>query len=189
MSIPENELVGLVQKDETDAFAELASRYLPLIHRIAYPYRSCLLETEDLSQEGLLGLFFAARTYHPEGTASFSTYAGICISNRIISAYRKAVRQKSSSIYGMVSLEEEAWRLLSGICSEGINPEELLVDRENLDVLLKKLQETLTEMEHRVLSCYAAGFSYQEISEKLGISMKSVGNAMQRARRKLRVAF
>ena len=89
-SISENELVLLVQKNQGEAFVELASRYFPLIHRIAYPYRSALLEAEDLSQEGLLGLYHAARTFRQTGGASFSTYAGVCISNCIVSAFRRA---------------------------------------------------------------------------------------------------
>ena len=68
----DDELVLQIQKGEKEAFTELASRYLPLIHRAAVPYRSSLLETEDLAQEGLIGLFFAAGTYH-KGRAAFST--------------------------------------------------------------------------------------------------------------------
>ena len=68
------------------------------------------------------------------------------------------------------------------------DPESQLIDRENLDVLLHKIRNTLTRMEQEVLSCYVSGFSYQEISSALGISVKSVGNAMQRVRKKLRNA-
>ena len=68
------------------------------------------------------------------------------------------------------------------------DPESQLIDRENLDVLLHKIRNTLTRMEQQVLSCYVSGFSYQEISSALGISVKSVGNAMQRVRKKLRNA-
>ena len=69
------------------------------------------------------------------------------------------------------------------------DPEALLIHRESLDLLLNLIQEALTEMERQALVCYVSGFSYAEISEKMGISVKSVGNAMQRARRKLSAAF
>lgn len=190
MSIPESELILRVQNGEGEAFAELASRYIPFIHRIANPYRSSLLEAEDLSQEGLLGLLQAAKTYRQEGAASFSTYAGICISNRIVSAYRKAFGKKNEPLRDFVSFDaEEELGWFSDHLSTSENPEALLINRENLDRLFKKIQESLTEKEHQVLSRYAAGFSYQEISEQMGISVKSVGNAMQRARKKLRQLF
>lgn len=187
-TISENELILHVQKDNGEAFVELASRYLPLIHRMAFPYRSSLSETEDLSQEGLLGLYFAARTYQQEGTASFSTYARACISNRIISAYRKAQGKRNKPLRDFVSLEESESGVDTLPASEG-DPEALLIDRENMDVLLCKVQKNLTKMEQKVLLYYASGFSYQEISDKMEISIKSVGNAMQRVRRKLRAAF
>lgn len=187
-TISETELILDVRKDNGEAFVELASRYLPLIHRIAFPYRSSLSETEDLSQEGLLGLYFAAKTYQQEGTASFSTYARACISNRIISAYRKAQGKRNEPMRDFVSLEEEESEGNILPTSEG-DPEALLIDRENLDVLLCKVQKNLTKMEQEVLLYYASGFSYQEISHKMGISVKSVGNAMQRVRRKLRSSF
>lgn len=181
-SISENELVLLVQKNQGEAFVELASRYFPLIHRIAYPYRSALLEAEDLSQEGLLGLYYAARTFRQTGGASFSTYAGVCISNCIVSAFRRAFSRSGQIMKEAVPLDREAD--LAAIQ----DPESQLIDRENLDVLLHKIRNTLTRMEQQVLSCYVSGFSYQEISSALGISVKSVGNAMQRVRKKLRNA-
>ena len=93
-TLPEDELILLVQKGSGEAFVELASRYLPLIHRMASPYRSSFLEAEDLSQEGLLGLFAAAGGYRRDRGTSFSAYAAACISNRILSAYRKACSKK-----------------------------------------------------------------------------------------------
>ncbi len=191
VSIPESELILRVQNGEGEAFAELASRYIPFIHRIANPYRSSLLEAEDLSQEGLLGLLQAAKTYRQEGAASFSTYAGICISNRIVSAYRKEFGKKNEPMRDFVSFdtEEELGWFSNHLISASENPEALLINRENLDRLFRKIRESLTDREYQVLSRYAAGFSYQEISEQMGISVKSVGNAMQRARKKLRQLF
>lgn len=186
----DEELVLQIQKGEGEAFAELASRYLPLIHHTAVPYRSSLLETEDLSQEGLIGLFFAAGTYQ-EGRAAFSTYAGACISNRIISAGRKALARKNEPLRGAVSLDAEE---IGNVYAEPVSgpsedPEALLIHRESLDLLLNIIQEALTEMERQTLVCYVSGFSYEEISDKLGISIKAVENALQRARRKLSAAF
>lgn len=186
----DEELILQIQKGEGEAFAELAARYLPMIHRAAVPYRSSMLEAEDLAQEGLIGLFFAAGTYH-QGRAAFSTYAGACISHRIVSAGRKALSRKNEPLRHAVSLDAEEMGNIyaESVSSPSEDPEALLIRRESLDLLLNVIQEALTEMERQALVCYVSGFSYGEISQKLGISVKAVGNAIQRARRKLSAAF
>ena len=108
----------------------------------------------------------------------FSTYAGVCISNCIVSAFRRAFSRSGQIMKEAVPLDRKAD--LAAIQ----DPESQLIDRENLDVLLHKIRNTLTRMEQQVLSCYVSGFSYQEISSALGISVKSVGNAMQRGAQK-----
>ena len=163
-TLPEDELILLVQKGSGEAFVELASRYLPLIHRMASPYRSSFLEAEDLSQEGLLGLFAAAGGYRRDRGTSFSAYAAACISNRILSAYRKACSKKNAALRESVPLEEE----------EAAQPEPFFGDPEAL--LIRR----------EALAWYAAGYSYRETAQRLGVSVKSVEGAIQRARKKLR---
>ena len=91
----DNQLVSFIQKGNSDAFVELTARYLSFIRAKAHPFRSSVLEADDLCQEGLLGLFSAARSYNPNKDASFKTYAGICIQNRIVAAYRACARKKN----------------------------------------------------------------------------------------------
>ncbi|HJB60422.1 MAG TPA: hypothetical protein IAA38_02030, partial [Candidatus Ruminococcus gallistercoris] len=88
-------LVKAFQAGNTEVFPALVARYLKLIRRKACSFREIFsLEREDLYQEGLLGLFDAANTYARDGGASFETYAGRCISNRIVSAVRRSASRK-----------------------------------------------------------------------------------------------
>ena len=104
-SCTDAQLAQLVQAGETEAFAELASRYLPLIRWKAGRIEAGPLEAEDLWQEGLYGLLCAAYTYR-EG-ASFRTYAGVCIRNRILSACRTASGGKNMPLNNSISLNQE----------------------------------------------------------------------------------
>ena len=94
----DNQLVSFIQKGNSDAFVELTARYLSFIRAKAHPFRSSVLEADDLCQEGLLGLFSAARSYNPNKDASFKTYAGICIQNRMVACLCTQKEHSSGSI-------------------------------------------------------------------------------------------
>ena len=169
----DNQLVSFIQKGNSDAFVELTARYLSFIRAKAHPFRSSVLEADDLCQEGLLGLFSAARSYNPNKDASFKTYAGICIQNRIVAAYRACARKKNIPLGQLVSLNDEE------------ASETLLIDRENLEMVHQRIRQSLSKLEQQVLFLYLSGQSYSEIAAKLAIPAKSVDNAIQRVRRKL----
>ena len=135
-----------------------------------------------------MGLLSAALTFKEDGSASFKTYAGVCIANRIITAYRSAASQKNLPLNNFVSLNDD----VSGLrftSDQVINPETLLIDRENLQIVKSRIEQTLSKMEQQVLSLYLGGCSYQEISARLNISVKAADNAIQRIRRKLKKPF
>ena len=173
------QLAALVSSGNSDAFVELTARYMSLIRAKAAPFHSNMLEADDLFQEGLLGLLNAAKTYKPDSKASFRTYAGVCINNRIIMAYRWAVSRKNLPLNDFVPLSEEQGP------SEEQNPEEILAGREGLKIVKQHIKETLSTMEYQVLLSYLGGCSYQEIAQKLRITPKAADNALQRVRRKL----
>lgn len=178
------ELAGFIQQDDPDAFMELMKRYIPLIRAKAAPYQNTTaFDADDLYQEGLLGLFRAACTYDPQGPASFRTYAGICISHRIIAAYRSALRQKHLALNSSVSIDGDD---VASLQDHGSSPETVVIAQENLQRVQDRIRHQLSPLEQRVLWLYLAGGSYLEIGTRLGVSQKSVDNAMQRVRRKLR---
>lgn len=183
----DSQLASLVQEGNSDAFIELTARYMSLIRAKAAPFHSTMLDADDLCQEGLLGLLNAAQTYHEDGAASFRTYAGICIRNCIIMAYRWAAGQKNLPMNNFVSLCDDGARDVSAPAQA--NPEDMLVNRENLAVLKQHIKQNLSKMEHQVLLLYLGGCSYKEIADSLKITSKAADNALQRVRRKLKEPF
>lgn len=184
----DGQLAGLVKAGDSDAFAELTARYMSLIRYKAAPFHSARLETDDLCQEGLVGLLNAARAYDSKNRAAFRTYAGVCIANRMIMAYRSALSRKNEPLSNFVSLSGEEDLPLSGTVG-GWDPETALASSEGVDQLWRRIRSALSELELRVLRLYLSGYSYAEAARKLSITPKAADNALQRARLKLKSRF
>ncbi len=182
-------LSALVKEDSEAAFCELLARYLPFIRKKAGAYGWAGLEPDDLSQEASMGLLSAAKSYNPDAGASFRTYAAVCMERRLFSAYKIATRQKHIPLNQYVSLNDSAGGQNAGIdlpSDRMADPEELLIGREDLERMERRIEETLSGLEKNVLSYYLGGASYEEIARALHISEKAVDNALQRVRCKLR---
>lgn len=166
------ELVSLAQRGETFALALLTKRFLK-INRVRYP--AGYLEIDDLNQEGMLGFLSAVRTYSPDKGASFETYASRCINNRIKSVAGRTLKKTA---------DEEP---ITDTASSGlVNPLDAVYENERLGELVDVITAELSERERKVLGMYIIGFSACEIAGNLGINQKSVDNALQRAKRKLK---
>lgn len=161
---------------------ELAARYLWLIRAKAQQCEVPAFDTDDLSQEGLIGLYDAALTYNPNGAASFKTYAGICISNRITSALRKQTGLKNKPLNDFVSIfdDDNAAGLQTG------DLESTILFREMITGVLSQVKHLLSEQEQRVLRMYLGGYNRKEIAQALSVSLKSVDNAIRRVRSKFK---
>lgn len=187
-NLTDDGLVQLVQNSDPDAFVELSERYMALIRAKAASFHSFALEAADLWQEGLLGLYKAAITYHKEREASFQTYAGVCISNQIVTAYRVQCSRKNLILTDSLSLEEE--ERLNGeeltAVGDGSDPEMQVIASESVRAVNDHLHRSLSPLEQDVLRLYLNGFSYREIARELEVSQKAADNAMQRIRRKLK---
>lgn len=177
-------LVELFNSGCENAFTALSDRYFRLIRSITSRYSISGLEPEDLTQEALLGLFSAVKSYSSERGASFKTYAGLCINRRIISLLERSGGNKSKALNNYVSLYDESFE--QSVIDEGVNPEEVFISREGMSFLKEQISCCLSEKEKRVLALYLAGESYVKISQMLEISPKAVDNALQRVRRKLK---
>lgn len=181
----DEQLAELVNQGDSEAFAELTVRYMSIVRARVSPFHADRVETEDLCQEGLLGLLRAAQTYDPKNRASFRTYAGVCISNRVIMAYRSAAAHKNDPLNNFVSLSEEnAPDFASG--DRSVNPETLITDREGFQSICDEISNILTPMENSVLRLYLGGCSYSEIAKKMSVTVKAADNALQRVRYKLK---
>ena len=174
----DEELCALVAVGHRDAEEELVKRYLRPVRVCARPYFLAGGDSEDLIQEAMFGLLKAIREFDPGHDARFKTFAEVCIRNRIRSAVTNAARSKHSPLNDSVPFES----LMLGV---GVSPEELYISREEEAELLTSLKQRLSPLEGRVLELFLLGLSYQEISEQVGRSIKSVDNAVQRIRRKV----
>lgn len=188
ISFSDSQLTKLVQKGNADAFIEIVSRYMPLVHRLAADYQSAFIEKDDLCQEGMLGLLYAARSYDEKRKTGFQTYAGVCIRNRLIAVWRQAAGYKNLPMKNFLSLSQEEGMSVPS-SDPWKDPETFVAENESLDSLRKRITQALSKMEQQVLFLYLSGCGFEEISKTLDIGKKSAYNALQRAREKLRQSF
>ena len=179
---------------EGDATAEeyLLDKYKNFVRSKARSYFLVGADHEDIVQEGMIGLYKAIRDYRPDKLSSFRAFAELCITRQIITAIKTATRQKHIPLNNYVSLnkplyDEESDRTLLDVIIEGrtSDPEEMIINMENVGNIRTKINEVLSGLEQEVLNAYLDGKSYQEIAETLGRHVKSIDNALQRVKRKL----
>ena len=167
----------------------LVTRYNRLVRTCARPFFLIGGDSEDLTQEGMVGLIKAVREYDPAKAASFRTFAEICIRSRLYSVLRAAARDKHVALNQSVPLDTpffDSNSYTSGTSQLAQqNPEESLIDREHTAALLAGVRKQLSEFEAKILGYYLDGLSCREIAETVGRPPKSVDNAVQRIRRKV----
>ena len=151
-------------------------------------------ENDDLIQEGMIGLFKAVRDYDSGRDAGFYTFADLCVSRQMYAAIQAAGRKKHIPLNSYISLsaenkegeEEEQQKWLAQLVDDGQNPEQLVIDRENLENLEKKIENELSPFENEVLDLYMTGMTYVQIAHVLGKDEKSTDNALQRIKAKIK---
>ena len=167
-----------------------------LVKLKARPYFLMGADRSDLIQEGAIGLVAAIREYEPDRGGSFRSFAETCIVRQIYSAIKTAARKKHLPLNNYVSLDRNAYEGGSDesestlmdtlIMPRTVNPEDIIVERESYSELLRRMEEELTELEKQVLVRFLDGLSYTDIADELGKSVKSVDNAIQRVKKKVK---
>ena len=182
-------LCALAASGVRQAEEVLVTRYNRLVRTCARPFFLIGGDSEDLTQEGMVGLIKAVREYDPAKTASFRTFAEICIRSRLYSVLRAAARDKHMALNQSVPLDTpffDANSYTSGTSDlTQRDPEAYLIDREHTAALLSGVRKQLSEFEAKILGYYLDGLSCREIAETVGKPPKSVDNAVQRIRRKV----
>lgn len=175
---------------DPQAETELVRRYGRMVRACARPLFLAGGDSEDLIQEGMLGLLTAIRGYDPGRDALFRTYAEICIRSRLLSAVRAAQGGKHTPLNHSVSYEPPLFDGTSAhLFSSAESPEDVVIGREELKERLDALKGQLSELEAQILTPYLSGLSCREIARRVGRSQKSVDNAIQRIRRKMAHSF
>lgn len=179
-------LKGGSQDEVTDY---LLDKYKPLVRKRANALYLIGEDTDDLIQEGMIGLFKAIRDYRAGTDASFAHFAKLCVDRQMYTAVEASRRQKHAPLNSYVSLYDDSGEnglaladVLIGEADE--NPEHLLIDRESVAQRLAMLSGLLSKMEKQVFELMLEGFNYRQIAEKMGKSPKAVDNAIQRMKGK-----
>lgn len=190
-----DEEVAIIAQEENCALAVeyLVQKYKNLVRAKARTYFLIGADREDIIQEGMIGLYKATRDFQSDRQVSFRAFADICITRQIITAVKTATRQKHIPLNSYISLnkpvtdndkaERTLMEMLEG--SGGLNPEEFLISNEEFKRIEAGMADVLSDLEQKVLAAYLDGKSYIEMGAEFDRSVKSIDNALQRAKRKL----
>lgn len=197
-NISDEGLIFRLREGEESITDYIMDKYKNLVRSKAKSMYILGADSEDLIQEGMIGLFKAIRDFDSGRDASFYTFADLCISRQIYTAVKASGRQKHMPLNTYISLysnmaDEDGEKggnevsLVNALSSKDEqNPEELLIDRENVEDIERVIESQLSVFEKQVLDLYITGMSYSQIAKVLGKDEKSTDNALQRIKGKLR---
>jgi len=193
LQVDDGFLIALAKQGNPDAYDRLVRRYYGFVRLKASSYFLAGGDSDDLIQEGLVGLYKAVRDYRSDRESSFRNFAELCITRQIITAVKTATRNKHTPLNGYVSFASSPAGASDGEPTldevipgpEARDPVLQAISSEELRSLVDCLSTALSELESRVLSLYLDGFSYEAIGGRLGCDTKTVDNALQRVKRKV----
>lgn len=173
-SMTDEQVVALC-RDGEDLIPVIVSRYAYVVKSKASAMNVDFAEREDIMQEGFLGLISAVRAFNPDKNVSFSTYANRCIFNKMVSALPKR--------------ENEVFDEPSDSEPDNNTPESIFFSKLLSEEVSRIMKESFSDKERKVFKLFLKGESYENIAKTIGVSQKAVDNALQRVRKKLRLAF
>lgn len=196
--LTDEELIDRQRSGERQITDYIMDKYKNLVRKKAKSMYILGADNDDLIQEGMIGLFKAVRDYDPGRDASFYTFADLCISRQMYNAVQASRREKHTPLNTYVSLytdmaeagsDGNSTELVNVIASAAeSNPEQLMIDRENVADIEAIIEKELSSFEKQVLDLYITGMSYSQIARVLSRDAKSTDNALQRLKAKLRKA-
>jgi RNA polymerase sporulation-specific sigma factor len=187
------QLVLRARNDDGTALDALIRRYTGFVRLKASSYFLAGGESDDLIQEGLIGLYKAVRDFRPDKETSFRSFAELCITRQIITAIKTATRYKHAPLNTYVSFSQTPAGQDDGECTLGDalpgpgvhDPAICVISTEELQSLVFCLGTGLSPLEADALKLYLEGNSYDEMAEQLGCDTKTIDNALQRVKRKV----
>ena len=186
-------LIALAKQGDPTAYDRIVRRYHGFVRLKASSYFLAGGDSDDLIQEGLVGLYKAVRDYRTDRESSFRNFAELCITRQIITAVKTATRNKHSPLNQYVSFSSTPAGTSEGeptldevIAGPSVNdPVNQVISTEELTSLVACLSSALSDLESRVLSLYLDGYTYEQVGERLECDTKTVDNALQRVKRKV----
>ena len=192
-SMTDEQLIRELKKGDTTVTDYIMDKYKSMVRKKARAMYLFGGETEDLIQEGMIGLIKAVRDFDPSAGNSFSSFAQLCVSRQMYSAIEASKRKKHIPLNSYVSLYEESevrrdgkkLPLIDTIGTEKeSDPAALYFSREYTEIFIEQLKEKLSPLENHVLYLHLMGTDYRKIAEILEKPPKSIDNAIQRIRSK-----
>lgn len=196
----DEELVKMVTEGDEGAFEEITRRYTQRLNSIARKYFLVGAGSDDLMQEAMIGLYSACLSFKKKsGNMSFKNFATLCVTRRIQQAVKTANRDKNKAFMSYMSIDSQG-KLVVGqkndddeteeagfyICTDDMSPEQSMVSSEKVDEILQGVNNKLSTFEKSVLKIYIDGYNYVEIAKKLKKDPKSIDNALNRIKIKLK---
>lgn len=186
----DEELIEKLRQGEDDITDYILEKYKPLVRKRTNAMYLIGGENEDLIQEGMIGLFKAIRDYRSDRDTSFYHFAEICINRQLYTALETSNRKKHMPLNSYISLSaqesEGGLRMEDVLLGQSQSPEQMVIEQEVLQDFRKKLIGNLSKMENRVLGLYLDGNNYIQIAGIMDKSPKSIDNALQRIRQKIK---
>lgn len=191
------QIIELAQDGNGDAMAFLMEKYKSMVRALSRPLFLIDGDQDDLIQEGMIGLFKAIQTYDAQKGTAFDTFANLCITSQLYSAVKMSNRKKNIPLNSYVSIyttdeneetgdSERIFELDKSFAAWQQNPEEIVIGEENAKNIKRKLISRLSKMEIQVLNLFLKGLTYQEIAQQLEKPPKTIDNALQRIKSKLK---
>ena len=194
----DEDLIQIIKSGDKHALEYLIDRYKGLVNMKVSKYYIIGAEREDIIQEGLIGLFKAIKNYQLDKQSSFKNFANMCIERQLITAIKSSNRQKHMPLNSYLSLNMNAYdnndvnsqneadliEILNANLIE--DPLDTITQKEYYKVVENTIDKTLSSFEKQVLNFYMQGQSYVQIAERLKTPVKSVDNAIQRIRKKIK---
>ncbi len=189
--VSDEQLIGHLRDGQAGVMDYLLEKYKNLVRKRANALYLIGGETEDLIQEGMIGLFKAVQDFCPGKETSFYHFAELCIMRQMYTAVEASRRKKHTPLNTYVPLdaggeEQDVLYLEAEKQFQTLDPETLFISQENVRQLLRQANERLSRMERQVLSLYLEGMNYRQIAGQLGKTPKAVDNALQRIRGKIK---
>lgn len=186
--LTDEQLISELRSGETGVMDFIMVKYKSMVRKKARAMYLLGGENEDLIQEGMIGLFKAVQDYDGQQGASFFSFSRLCINRQMYSAIAASRRKKHSPLNTYVSFyedhEESAPLIETMPAGQESSPEELFVSREYAELIESRLEESLSDLEKRVLYLHLRGTDYKTIARLLDKSPKTVDNALQRIKAK-----
>ena len=186
----DNEIITLIQSGDKNALNFMLDKYNNIVNIKASKFFANGIEKDDIIQEGLIGLYKATKSYDVEKQNSFKTFANLCIERQLITSIKSANRQKNIPLNSAFSLNAPAYEdndldILGVLDSKTAeDPLETITKKEYYDSIEKKIDESLSDFEKKVLNEYKQGKSYADIAKQVNTKVKSVDTAIQRIKKK-----